>query len=171
MFVLFCESPWILYWSKVLTDQSEYRFIRKHKIVNNPKRATIKQVIIHLSKLLKFIFRKSHCVTFFLSKNWTYPIKIRAFNFTTVDYPVYWTFKITLSSIGFEWKKKCWLFSLRVLSALRFISETFFIKGYGVWLPTSVNSISIQFMVILIRQTVLTTYTLLRKDVWITWKQ
>ena len=54
-----------LYWSKVRTDQTEwYRFFRKHKIVNNLKRVTIKQVIIHLSKLLKFIFRKRHYVTF-----------------------------------------------------------------------------------------------------------
>ena len=36
-----------------------------------------------------------------------YPTHIPALNFITVDYPVYWTFKITLSSIGFEWKKKC----------------------------------------------------------------
>ena len=53
-----------IYWSKVLTNQPGwYRFFRKHKIVNNLKRATIKQVIIHLSKLLKFIFRKNHYVT------------------------------------------------------------------------------------------------------------
>ena len=51
-----------------------------------------------------FFFRKSHYVFFFWSKNGKYPTQIRAFNFTTVDYPVYWTFKITLSSIGFEWK-------------------------------------------------------------------
>ena len=38
-------------------------------------------------------------------KNGKYPTQIRAFNFTSVDYPVYWAFKITLSSIGFEWKK------------------------------------------------------------------
>ena len=56
-----------------------------------------------LSNLLKKI-RKSHYV-FFLVKNGKYPTQIRAFNFTTVDYIVYWTFKITLSSIGFEWKK------------------------------------------------------------------
>ena len=35
----------------------------------------------------------------------------------------------------------------QVLFALRFISENFFIKGYEVWLPTSVNFISIQCMV------------------------
>ena len=32
-------------------------------------------------------------------ENGKYPTQICAFNFTTVDYPVYWTFKITLSSI------------------------------------------------------------------------
>ena len=37
---------------------------RKHKIVQNLKIATVKQVISHLSKLLKFIFRKSHYVLF-----------------------------------------------------------------------------------------------------------
>ena len=58
-----------LYWSNVLTDQPRwYRFFRKHKIVNNLKRATIKQVIIHLSKLLKTNFRKSHYVTFWVQK-------------------------------------------------------------------------------------------------------
>ena len=56
------------------------------------KRATIKQVIIHLS----FIFRKSHYETFLVKKNGTYPTKICTFNFTTIDYSVYWTFKITL---------------------------------------------------------------------------
>ena len=46
---------------KVLTDQpGRCHFFRKYKIVKSLKRITIKQVIIHLSKLLKFIFRKSH---------------------------------------------------------------------------------------------------------------
>ena len=49
----------------------------------------------------------------------------------------------SLSSIGFEWKKKRVDF-FQFFFALRFISETFFIKGYRVWLLTSVNSISIQ---------------------------
>ena len=56
-----------IYWSKVLTDQpGSCQFFRKYKIVKNLKRATIKQVIILLSKLLKFSFRKSHYVTFLL---------------------------------------------------------------------------------------------------------
>ena len=56
-----------IYWSKVLTGQPERcQFFRKYKIVKNLKTATIKQVIIHLSKLSKFIFRKSHYVTFLL---------------------------------------------------------------------------------------------------------
>ena len=99
-----------IYWSKVLTDQPGLcRFFRKHKIVKKKKKKNlkterVKQVIIHLSKLLKFIFRKSHNVNFW-SENGKYPTKIRAFNFTTDDYPVYWTFKFTLYSIGFEWKK------------------------------------------------------------------
>ena len=95
----------VIYWSKVLTDQQGLcRVFRKHKIVNNLKTATIKQVIIHLTNLLKCFFQKSHYVIFW-SKNGKYPTQIRAFYFTIVDYPVYWTFKITLSSIGFEWKK------------------------------------------------------------------
>ena len=62
-----------IYWSKVLTDQPGwYRFFRKHKIVNNLKRTTIKQMIIHLSKLPNFIFRKSNYVTF-LVKKWNVP--------------------------------------------------------------------------------------------------
>ena len=54
----------------VLTDQPGLcQFFRKHKIVKNLNlTATIKQVIIHLSKLLKFIFRKSHYVTFLVKK-------------------------------------------------------------------------------------------------------
>ena len=110
----------IIYWSKVLTDQQgSCRFFRKHKIVKNLKTATIKQVIIHLSNLLKRFFRKSHYV-FFLVKNGKYPTPIRAFNFTTVDYPVYWTFKITLSSTGFEWKK-----ALICLSLSSFCAEIY----------------------------------------------
>ena len=72
-------------------------------MVKNLKTATIKQVIIHLSILLKKISEKV-IMQFFWSKNGKYPTQIRAFNFTTVDYLVYWTLKITLSSIGFEWK-------------------------------------------------------------------
>ena len=54
-----------IYWSKVLTNQpGRCQFFRKYEIVKNLRRATIKQDIIHLSKLLKFIFRKSHYVTF-----------------------------------------------------------------------------------------------------------
>ena len=64
------------------------------------------------SKFTKMVFQKKLLLFFFffvkkgffLVKKGKYPTKIRAFNFTTVDYPVYWTFKITLSSIGFEWK-------------------------------------------------------------------
>ena len=57
------------------------RFFRKHKIVKNLKTATIKQVIIHLSNLLKRFFFFSEKVImyffffFFFVKNWkvTYP--------------------------------------------------------------------------------------------------
>ena len=44
-------------------------------------------------------FQKTSLCNFFGQKNGKYPTQIRAFNFTTVDYPVYWTFKITLSSM------------------------------------------------------------------------
>ena len=57
-----------VHWSKVLNNQLGWCFFRKHKIVKNLKRATIKQVIIHLSKSRKFIFRKSLYVTFFGQK-------------------------------------------------------------------------------------------------------
>ena len=88
----------LLYWSKVLTDQQGLcRFFWKHKIVKNLKTATIKQVIIQLSNSLYFFF-------FFQKMESTLP-KYTPSIFTTVDYPVYWTFKITLSSIGFEWEK------------------------------------------------------------------
>ena len=72
----------LIYWSKVLTDQQGLcRFFRKHKIVKNLKTATIKQVIIHLSNLLKCFFqKKSLCI--FWSKNGKYPTQIRALNFT-----------------------------------------------------------------------------------------
>ena len=65
----------VIYWSKVLTGhQGLCRVFRKHKIVNNLKTATIKQVIIHLSNLLKCFFRKGHYVIF-LVKKWkvSYP--------------------------------------------------------------------------------------------------
>ena len=132
-----------VYWSKVLTDQpGSCQFFRKYKIiVNNLKRATIKQVIILLSKLLKFIFRKSHFVTFLLK---TLNVPCRN---TRLQYPVYWTFNITRSSIGFEWKKKCCFVSPWLLFVLRFIRGTFSMNGLGVSLPTSISSISIQCMV------------------------
>ena len=47
-----------IYWSKVTTDQQGLcRFFRKNKIVKNLKTATIKQVIIHLSNLLKCLIQ------------------------------------------------------------------------------------------------------------------
>ena len=66
-------------------------------------------MIIHLSKLLKFSFRKSHYVTF-LVKKWNIPYQNTPFPFTTVDYLVYWRLKITLPL--FFNGKKCWFFSL-----------------------------------------------------------
>ena len=99
MYNILCK----IYWSKVLTDQQGLcRFFRKHKIVKNLKTATIKHVIIHLSNLTKCFFRKKSLCNFLVKKNGKYPTQIRAFNFTTVDYPVYWTFNITLSPISFD---------------------------------------------------------------------
>ena len=46
-----------IYWSIFLSDQQGLcRFFRKHKTVKNLKTATIKQVIIHLSNVLKCSF-------------------------------------------------------------------------------------------------------------------
>ena len=56
-------------------------------------------------KSTKIYFQKKSLCNLFWSKNGKYSTKIHAFNFTTVDYPVYWTVKITPSSIGFEWEK------------------------------------------------------------------
>ena len=64
-----------------------------------------------------------------------------------VDYPVYWTFKIALSSIDFEWRKSDLVFLVSEFRLHRDLSVTLFIKRYEAWLPTSVNSISIQCMV------------------------
>ena len=62
-----------IYWSKVLTDQQGLcRVFRKHKIANNLKTATIKQVIIHLSNLLKYFFQKTSLCNFFGQK-WKVP--------------------------------------------------------------------------------------------------
>ena len=106
MIIVHSEFLLIIYWSKVLTDeQGLCRFSRKHKIVKNLKTATIKQVIYSSFKFTKKLFSERVIMYFFWSKNGKYTTQIRAFNFTTADYPVYWTFKITLSSIGFEWKK------------------------------------------------------------------
>ena len=125
-----------IYWSKFLTDQPGLcRFFRKHKILKHPKIATIKQVIIHLSKLLKSIFRKSQYITF-LVKKWKVPYQNTRFKLTTVDYSVYWKFKIILSSIGFEWEKSVHLlvsefFLCCDLSVIMFLS-----KGTGFHFPS-----------------------------------
>ena len=79
---------------------------------------------------------------------------------------MYWTFKLTLSSIGFEWKKVLNFLVSEFLLHCDLSVRLFSIKRYGVWLPTSVNSISIQCMVDKIRHTVLTTWKFLRKDPW-----
>ena len=56
----------LVYWSKVLTDQQGLCiFFRKHKIVKNLKTAKIKQVIVHLSNLLKCVFREKVIMLFF----------------------------------------------------------------------------------------------------------
>ena len=58
-----------LYWSKVLIDQQGLcQFFRKHKIVTKLETATIKQVIIHLSNLLKCFFKKRQYVFIFGQK-------------------------------------------------------------------------------------------------------
>ena len=75
-----------------------------------------------------FFQKKSLCI--FFGQKMVKNTQIRAFNFTTVDYPVYWTFKITLSSIGFDWKKSVDLLVVDLLVSeflfvLRFISDVF----------------------------------------------
>ena len=63
----------VVYWSKVLTDQQGLcRYFWKHKIVKNLKTATTKQVIIHLSNLLKCFFQKKSLCNFFGQK-WKVP--------------------------------------------------------------------------------------------------
>ena len=59
----YCEFGYCdIYWPKVLTDQSGWsRFFRKLEILRKLKRTNLKQAIIHLSKLLKFIKKKSLC--------------------------------------------------------------------------------------------------------------
>ena len=94
-----------IYWSKVLTDQpGRCQFFRKYKIVKNLKRATIKQVIIQLSKLLKFIFRKSHYVTF-LHKTLNVPYRNTRLQF----YHCYLSSVLDIQNHTFfhrfEWKK------------------------------------------------------------------
>ena len=45
-----------IYWSKVVTDHPGWHwFFRKHKIVKDVKRVTVKQLTIYLSNILKFI--------------------------------------------------------------------------------------------------------------------
>lgn len=63
-----CNDKHILVQSSNLSARIMSFFSGNNKIVNNLKIATIKHVIIHLSKFLKFIFRKSHCVTFLVKK-------------------------------------------------------------------------------------------------------
>ena len=65
--------PVFIYWLKVLIDQSGWnQFFRKLEILRKLKWTNLKQVIIHLSKLLKFIFRKGHYITF-LASGWKAP--------------------------------------------------------------------------------------------------
>ena len=95
------KRDYYVYWPKVLTDQSEWsRFFRKLEILRTLKRTNLKQVIIHLSKLLKFIFRKSHYVMFGQRLEGTLP-KYALSILSAIDYPVYWTSITILSSIGF----------------------------------------------------------------------
>ena len=70
----------------------------KLEILRKLKRTYLKQVDIHLSKLLKFIFRQSRYVTFLASD--TLP-KYAPSVLSAIRYPVYWTFIIILSSIVF----------------------------------------------------------------------
>ena len=142
---------YITYWSKVLTDQQILcRFFRKHKIVKNLQTATIKQVIIHLSNLLKCFFQKSYYVIFFGQKKWKVPYpntRLQLHNcwlFCVLDIQehtfFHWFWR------GARWlsgslkttnqpnplvlnRKKCWVASLWVLFVLRFISDNVFIKG------------------------------------------
>ena len=73
-----------IYWPKVLTDQSGWtRFFRRLEILRKLKRTNLKQVIIHLSKLLKFIFEKSHYVTFFAS-DWKVPYQNMRLQFSAL---------------------------------------------------------------------------------------
>ena len=80
-------------------------YVRKHKIVKKSEHSDNKTGVYSSFKLPKMFFRKKSLCKFFWSKNGKYPTQIRVFNFTTVDYAVYRTLKITLSSIGFEWNK------------------------------------------------------------------
>ena len=121
-----------LYWSKVLTDQPGLcRFFRKHKIVKDLKTATLKQVFIYLSKLLKFIFRKSHYVTFSVKKKKesTQPKYAPSISQLLIT---------CILCIGhsnhtfFHWfwmEKKGWFASLWGLFVLQFISDIFLSKS------------------------------------------
>ena len=57
-------------------------------------------MIIRLSKSLNIVFRKSHYVKKMECALSNYALS----SLTTVDYPVNWTFKSTLSAIGFKLK-------------------------------------------------------------------
>ena len=95
-----------IYWSKFLTDHRGLcRFCRKHKIAKKSENSDNKTGDYSSFKFTKMFFQKKSLCIFFGQTNGKYPTQIRAFNFTTVDYHVYWTFKITLSFIGFQWIK------------------------------------------------------------------
>ena len=79
-----------MYWPKVQTDQSGWsRFFRKLEIFRKWKRTNLKQMIIHLSKLLKFIFRKSHYVSFLGQRLEGTLLKYVLSILSAIDYPVY----------------------------------------------------------------------------------
>ena len=119
---------WIIYWSKVLTDQQgSCRYFRKHKIVKNLKTATIKQVIIHLSNLLKRFFRKSHYVFFWSKMESTLPQYAPSISQLLII-PCIGHSRSHFLPLVLNGKKR-WFAYLWVLFVLRFISDNVFIKG------------------------------------------
>ena len=117
-----------IYLPKILIDQSGWsRFLRKLEILRKLKRTNLKQVIIPLSKLLKFIFRKSHCYFFGQRLDGTVP-KYAPSVLSAIGYLVYCTFIIILSSIGFLWRNSVDVFDCEIFLCPNLSVRCFFFK-------------------------------------------
>ena len=81
------KSSTILVQISNLSSRMMSIFFRKHKLVKDLKRATVKQMIIYLSKLLQFIQVQNKLLCNFMAEKWKVPYQSTSLQF---DYRMYW---------------------------------------------------------------------------------